>query len=97
MPKGYIVARVTVTDPEAYAAYAAGATEAIAKYQGRPLIRGGAYEALEGEARPRNVVIEFDSVEQARAYYHSPEYQAAKAKRDGACVAEFILVEGAGP
>ena len=66
MPKGYIVARITVTDPEAYAAYAAGATEAIAKYQGRPLVRGGAHEALEGEARPRNVVIEFDSVEQAR-------------------------------
>jgi uncharacterized protein (DUF1330 family) len=87
MPKGYIIARVTVTDPEAYAAYAAGATEAIRKYQGRPLIRGGAHEALEGEARPRNVVIEFDSMEQARAYYHSPEYQDAKARRAGACVA----------
>jgi uncharacterized protein (DUF1330 family) len=41
------------------------------------------------------VVIEFDSVEQARTYYHSPEYQAAKAKREGACIAEFVLVEGA--
>jgi uncharacterized protein (DUF1330 family) len=95
MPKGYVIARVTVTDPQAYAEYARGATAAIARYNGRPLVRGGAYEALEGEARTRNVVIEFDSVEQARRYYHSPEYQAAKAKRDGACVAEFVLVEGA--
>jgi uncharacterized protein (DUF1330 family) len=95
MPKGYVIARVTVTNPEAYAEYAKGATEAIKKYGGRPLVRGGAHEALEGEARPRNVVIEFDSVEQARTYYHSPEYQAAKAKREGACEAEFVLVEGA--
>jgi uncharacterized protein (DUF1330 family) len=95
MPKAYVIARVTVTDPEAYAEYAKGATEAIKKYNGRPLARGGTYEALEGEVRPRNVVIEFDSMEQARRYYQSPEYQAAKAKRDGACVAEFVLVEGA--
>jgi uncharacterized protein (DUF1330 family) len=95
MPKGYVIARVTVTDPEAYAEYARGATEAIRRYNGRPLVRGGAHEALEGEARPRNVVIEFDSVEQARRYYNSPEYQAAKASREGACIGEFVLVEGA--
>jgi uncharacterized protein (DUF1330 family) len=95
MPKGYVIARVTVTNPEAYAEYAKGATEAIRQYGGRPLVRGGAHEALEGDARPRNVVIEFDSVEQARTYYNSPEYQAAKAKREGACEAEFVLVEGA--
>jgi uncharacterized protein (DUF1330 family) len=95
MPKGYVIARVTVTNPEAYAEYAKGATEAIRQYGGRPLVRGGAYEALEGEARPRNVVIEFDSVEQARTYYHSPEYQAAKAKREGAGTGHFVAVEGA--
>jgi uncharacterized protein (DUF1330 family) len=95
MPKAYVIARVTVTNPDAYAEYAKGATEAIRKYNGRPLVRGGAYEALEGEARPRNVVIEFDSMDQARRYYNSPEYQAAKAKREGACAAEFVIVEGA--
>ena len=94
MPKAYIVARVTVTDPEAYAEYAKGASEAIRKYGARPLVRGGACEALEGEARPRNVILEFDSVEHAKRYYHSPEYQAAKAKREGAAIAEFVLVEG---
>ena len=42
MPKGYVIARVTVTNPEAYAEYAKGATEAIRQYGGRPLVRGGA-------------------------------------------------------
>jgi uncharacterized protein (DUF1330 family) len=94
MPKAYLIARVTVTDPEAYAEYAKGASEAIRRYNGRPLARGGAYEALEGPARPRNVVIEFESLDQARRYYHSPDYQAARTKRDGACEGEFVIVEG---
>ena len=94
MPKGYVIARVTVTNPQAYAEYAKDATEAIRQYGGRALVRGGAYEALEGEARARNVVVEFESFEQAKRYYHSAEYQAAKAKRAGAAVAEFVVVEG---
>jgi uncharacterized protein (DUF1330 family) len=94
MPKAYIVARVTVTDPEAYAEYAKRATEAIRLYGGRPLARGGAHEAVEGEARPRNVIIEFDSVEQARKYFFSPEYEEAKSYRKGAATGEFVIVEG---
>jgi uncharacterized protein (DUF1330 family) len=95
MPKGYVIARITVTDPEAYAEYVKDATQAIRQYGGRPLVRGGAHEALEGEARPRNVILEFESLEQAKRYYHSPEYQAAKAKREGAGIAEIVAVEGA--
>ena len=94
MPKGYVIARVTVTNPEAYAEYAKGATEAIRQYGGRPLVRGGAYEALEGEARPRNVVIEFPSYQAALECWDSPEYQAAKAERDGHAVADIIIIEG---
>lgn len=94
MPKGYIIVRMTVSDSETYAAYAAMASAAIRQYGGKPLVRGGAYEALEGEARPRNVVLEFDSCDAARAYYFSPEYQAAKAKRLPAGIGEMVLVEG---
>lgn len=94
MPKGYIIARVTVTNPEAWAEYAAGANVAIAKYGGRVLVRGGAHAAMEGEARARNAVIEFESFAQAQAYYGSPEYQAAKALREGAGIAEIVAVEG---
>jgi uncharacterized protein (DUF1330 family) len=93
MPKAYVIARVTVTDPDAYEEYAKSATEAIRKYGGRPLARGGAFVELEGKARPRNVIIEFESLDQATRYYHSPEYQAAKAKREGAAEAELVAVE----
>ena len=94
MPKGYVIARVTVTNPEAYAEYVALASEAIKAYGGKPLMRGGRTEVLEGESRPRNVVIEFESYEKAVAYYNSPEYKKAKKARENAGVADMIAVEG---
>jgi uncharacterized protein (DUF1330 family) len=94
MPKGYVIARVDVTDPEAYARYAADATKVIAAHGGRALARGGRCEALEGKARARNVVVEFDSYDAARAYFHSAEYQAARSLREGAAEIEMVLVEG---
>jgi len=94
MPKGYIISRVDVVDSEAYARYAAAATKAIGDHGGRPLARGGRWEALEGPARARNVVLEFEDYEAARRYYHSQQYQAAKALRAGAAQIEMVLVEG---
>ncbi len=94
MPKGYVITRVDVTNPEAYALYAAAATRVIAAHGGRALARGGRYEALEGTARARNVVLEFDSYEAARAYFYSADYQAARALREGAAEMEMVLVEG---
>jgi uncharacterized protein (DUF1330 family) len=94
MPKGYVVTRVSVVDPEGYKAYVAAASEAIRKYGGKPLARGGRFEILEGEARARNVIIEFESFDQAKAYYHSEEYQAAIKHRLGRGVADIVVVEG---
>lgn len=94
MPKGYLIARAVVTDPAAWARYAAAATEAQKKYGARILVRGGRTEVVEGEGRARNIVLEFDSLEQARAYAHSPEYQAAKGLRQGAGFLDMVLVEG---
>jgi uncharacterized protein (DUF1330 family) len=94
MPKGYIIGRVTVADPVRYADYAKLSTEAIRQYGGRPIVRGGKNEALEGDARPRNVILEFDSYDQARTFYHSPEYTAARAVRQSVSTGEFLLVEG---
>ena len=52
--------------------------------------------ATEGQSRIRNVVIEFDSLELAVACYNSPEYQRARAHREGAAEAELMVVEGIG-
>jgi uncharacterized protein (DUF1330 family) len=95
LPKGYVISRVDILDPEAYAKYIEAGTKAIRAHGGKPLVRGGKHEALEGRARARNVVLEFDSYEAARGYYYSQEYQAAKALREGAAEMEMVLVEGA--
>jgi len=92
--KGYWIARVTVTDPEQYKCYAEAAPEAFRKYGAKVLARGGRSEQVEGEGRPRNVVIEFASFDVALACYNSPEYQSARAKRTNAGEAEIVLVEG---
>ncbi len=94
MPKGYVISRVDITNPDAYARYAAAATKAIADHGGKPLARGGRSEALEGTARARNVVLEFESYDAARDYFHSEQYQAARALRAGAADIEMVLVEG---
>ncbi|HEX4768422.1 MAG TPA: DUF1330 domain-containing protein [Lichenihabitans sp.] len=94
MPKGYIIARLTVNDPEAYKAYAAAASAAMKIYGATILARGGRSEALEGDARPRNVILEFPSYEAARTYYDSPEYQAAINLRRPVSEGELVLVEG---
>jgi uncharacterized protein (DUF1330 family) len=95
MPKGYVIARASVTNPEAWAAYAAKASEAIKKYGGNPIVRGGRAEIAEGEGKARNVVIEFASFDAARAYAHSPEYAEARKLRLGAGSIDIVLVEGA--
>ncbi len=94
MPKGYWIAHVTVTDPEQYKVYAGAAPEVFKKYGATILARAGKYQQMEGSDRPRNVVIEFPSLQSAIDCYNSPEYQAAKAHRKGAGVAEIVLVEG---
>ncbi len=94
MAKAYWIGRVDVEDPEAYKAYVAANGEAFRKYGARFLVRGGAFEAVEGGARQRNVVIEFPDWEAAVACWHSPEYKAAKAKRDGHAIADIIIIEG---
>jgi uncharacterized protein (DUF1330 family) len=94
MPKAYVIARVTVTDAAAYADYARLAPEAMRLYGARILARGGLTHALEGDCRPRNVILEFDSMDAALAYWNSAEYQSARTHRLGAAEIELCAVEG---
>lgn len=95
MAKGYLVVHLDVTDPEMFERYRAKVPATIAQYGGKYLIRGGAMETMEGDALPpRTVVLEFPSVEQARTWYHSPEYQEIIGLRLGASTGQAQLVEG---
>lgn len=94
MPKGYWIARVDVTDPEAYKDYVAANAKAFAKFGARFIVRGGKSEAVDGDHRQRNVVIEFASFDDALACWNSPEYQAAYKLRAKASVGDTVVVEG---
>ena len=76
--KGYWIVKVNVLDLEKQKEYATFATEAVNKYQGKFLVRGGKQSTKEGKEYERNVVVEFPSYEQAQSAYESEEYQSAK-------------------
>jgi uncharacterized protein (DUF1330 family) len=98
MAKGYWIVGMDVVDQVKYDAYRAINGEALAKYEGRFLVRGGEAELRAGEAWSRYVVIEFPSLEAARACYDSPEYQKALAARADGAKLDCIIIEGyAGP
>ena len=94
MAKGYWIGQVDVTDPGEYQHYVKANAAAFHKYGARFLVRGGTAEVKEGTSRTRNVVLEFADYATALACYHSPEYQAAKALRDGRSIADMVIVEG---
>ncbi|MCK5089364.1 MAG: DUF1330 domain-containing protein [Hyphomicrobium sp.] len=94
MPKGYVIAHAEVTNPEKWAEYVAESKVALDKYGGKPIVRGGRCEIAEGKGCPRNVILEFASYDDARAYAFSPEYAKAKALRQGAGVIDIVVVEG---
>ena len=94
MAKGYWVARVDVSNDEGYKPYAAANLAIFKKFGGRYVVRGGKFEAIEGQSRSRNVVIEFDSYDAAMACYNSPEYQANIKVRQPHSTADLIIIEG---
>ena len=75
MPKGYWIACIDVSDPELYKAYVSGAASAFKQHGARFLARGGRFESADGQARSRNVVIEFPSCEAALDCYKSRDCQ----------------------
>lgn len=95
MPKAYWIVRVSVRDAERYPDYLAAARPAFEKFGACFVVRGGAFETMEGSARDRNVVVEFENRETALACYNSPEYQAARTIRRKYADADFIIIDGA--
>jgi uncharacterized protein (DUF1330 family) len=93
--KGYVIAEITVTDPQAYKEYAATVPAIVAKFGGKYLVRGGQTIAVEGDPpSDRIVVIEFDSLAAARSFEASPEYRAVAPLRRKAARSRVFLAEG---
>ena len=91
----YIVVEVEVHDSARYEKYKSMVPPSLAAYGGRFLIRGGKVETLEGDWAPqRFVMVEFPSLERAKAWWGSTEYAEAKALRQATAKTQMIVVEG---
>ena len=94
MPKGYIICHITVNDPEAYKEYVEKDTPILLSHGGKPLVRGGAAQAMEGPEFSRHVVFEFPSYEAALGAYNDPEYQEVMKIRHRTANSMIVVVEG---
>jgi uncharacterized protein (DUF1330 family) len=91
----YVIADVEIVNAERYADYSAQVPTTLEPYGGRFLVRGGATETIEGDWLPRRlVIIEFASIDAARRWYESPEYQAILGIRHEAATARLIVANG---
>jgi uncharacterized protein (DUF1330 family) len=94
----YLVAHITVLDPEGFAEYRAKMPELIAKFGGRYLIRGGAIDVVEAPFEvDRMTVVEYPSMEMARACYESADYAPLLALRQRTTRSHVALIEGFTP
>ena len=92
----YLIADIEVTAPDTYAKYAAGVPTTVAAIGGKYLVRGDQGEVAEGTWTPKRlVVLEFESMERAKAWYNSPDYADLKKLRQGASNGNVIFAEGA--
>jgi uncharacterized protein (DUF1330 family) len=91
----YVIINVNVKDQKQYEEYMKRGAPTIIAHGGKPLVRGGKTEIWEGSPTPKRVImLEFDSMEQARAWWNSDEYRAAKKFRENAAEANVFCVEG---
>lgn len=92
----YLIVKTTIHDSEKIKKYLEGAPPIIAKYGGRYIVRGGPLEVLEGSPDDRRtVIVEFESMEKAKAFFQDPEYRKVREFRLGG-VADYdvLLVDG---
>ena len=89
----YVIGEAHVFNPDAMKGYGALVLASVETYGGRYLARGSRPEVLEGGPAHNILVIEFESAAVARQWYASPEYQKAKALRQGNSNLRLLLVE----
>jgi uncharacterized protein (DUF1330 family) len=83
-----------VHDPEGFAEYQRLNQQNKGDFKMKPLVIYGATEAVEGPAPDGTIVLEFPTVEDAKAWYNSPGYQEAKPHRLKSAEYRAFIVEG---
>ena len=91
----YLIANVEIEHVESMQDYMKSTPAIIKKYGGRFLARGGELWIAEGKWSPKRVVVvEFETFEKAKAFWHSDEYAPLKAMRQSAAKTDMIFVDG---
>lgn len=91
----YIILDINVSDPAGYEDYKKLGPPTVSLYGGKYIARGGKSETLEGDWQPtRIVMLEFPSVEKAKAWLDSPEYAPARTLRHKYATSKTIVVDG---
>jgi uncharacterized protein (DUF1330 family) len=91
----YLVVNLEVKDVTAFEEYKAAVPPIIKKHGGEYIVRGGSWEAFEGDWRPsRLVILRFPDLKAIRAFVDDPEYAPWKTFRQNISHADMIGVEG---
>jgi uncharacterized protein (DUF1330 family) len=91
----YIIVEIEITDPVGYEEYKKQAAATVEQYGGKYIVRGSACETLEGDWKPKRIVVlQFDNMERAKAWLNSPEYVGPRKQRHRTAKTRMILVEG---
>ena len=91
----YVIVQAEIVNMNKFRKYLAGSPGIIARFGGKYLARAGKTVQFEGKEDSRRlVIIEFPSLEKAKEWYHSAEYQTIKELREGAAVGTLIAIEG---
>jgi uncharacterized protein (DUF1330 family) len=91
----YLIANVDIKDAEKFGDYMKATPPVVRQFGGKFLVRGGDFEICEGRWNPKRLVlVEFESMQKARQFYNSPEYNAIKDLRQGSAYTEWVFVDG---
>jgi len=91
----YVIVDINVTDPVRYEEYKKLSAATVELHGGKFIARGGKTEVLEGDWAPsRLVILQFDSVEQAKNWLNSTEYNEPRKLRHETATSNMVVIEG---
>ena len=91
----YIIVEIEITDPAGYEEYKKQAAATVAQYGGKYIVRGGACETLEGDWKPKRIVVlQFEDMQRAKEWLNCSEYAEPRKLRHRTAKTRMILVEG---
>ena len=91
----YVIADVEITDANLYGQFLEQVTATVEAPGGKFVARGGEIEAILGNWTPKRLaILEFDSLQQIRAWLDSPEFTALNDIRSRSSNVNMVIVEG---